>query len=294
MGAAARRHDRRSSTPSATASTCSTRSRRSPAAASTRTSTASAASRTTCPRAGSTRPSGVMAEDPRRSATRWKTSHRQRDLRRPAPAASASSRADVGLSLRPVGRQPPGQSGVDWDLRRDSDLRRSSYDQLDWKVWTHPDGDSFARYWVRLQETREATQDRRPAARRPARRARSWPRSPASSRCRRARPTSRPRTRSARWATTSSARATSARSGSRSARASFNNISIVAVGAARRLRARRHHDPRQPLLHPRGHRPVSARRRARLLAADDPRERRRAGSPCCCRPARSSTSSCSR
>jgi NADH-quinone oxidoreductase subunit D len=27
---------------------------------------------------------------------------------------------------------------------------------LDWKVWTHPDGDSFARFWVRLQETREA------------------------------------------------------------------------------------------------------------------------------------------
>ena len=24
-------------------------------------------------------------------------------------------------------------------------------------TWTHPDGDSFARYWVRLQETREAT-----------------------------------------------------------------------------------------------------------------------------------------
>jgi NADH-quinone oxidoreductase subunit D len=24
-------------------------------------------------------------------------------------------------------------------------------------VWTHPDGDSFARCWIRLQETREAT-----------------------------------------------------------------------------------------------------------------------------------------
>lgn len=47
-------------------------------------------------------------------------------------------------------------SGVDWDLRRDvpSPL---PYDKIDWKVWTHPDGDSFARYWVRLQETREAT-----------------------------------------------------------------------------------------------------------------------------------------
>ena len=46
-------------------------------------------------------------------------------------------------------------SGVDWDLRRDGqpDL---VYRDLDWKVWTHPDGDSFSRYWVRMQETRES------------------------------------------------------------------------------------------------------------------------------------------
>jgi NADH-quinone oxidoreductase subunit D len=47
-------------------------------------------------------------------------------------------------------------SGVDWDLRRDGPGAGLVYDQLDWRVWTHPDGDSFARYWVRLQETREA------------------------------------------------------------------------------------------------------------------------------------------
>jgi NADH-quinone oxidoreductase subunit D len=47
-------------------------------------------------------------------------------------------------------------SGVDWDLRRDQSLPMA-WDKLDWKVWTHPDGDSFARYWVRLQEVREAT-----------------------------------------------------------------------------------------------------------------------------------------
>jgi NADH-quinone oxidoreductase subunit D len=47
-------------------------------------------------------------------------------------------------------------SGIDWDLRRDEDLPLAWKD-LDWKVWTHPDGDTFARYWVRLQETREAT-----------------------------------------------------------------------------------------------------------------------------------------
>jgi NADH-quinone oxidoreductase subunit D len=47
-------------------------------------------------------------------------------------------------------------SGVDWDLRRDDKTLPLAYDKVDWKVWTHPDGDSFARYWVRLQETREA------------------------------------------------------------------------------------------------------------------------------------------
>jgi NADH-quinone oxidoreductase subunit D len=45
--------------------------------------------------------------------------------------------------------------GVDWDLRRDGQPYLA-YRELDWKVWTHPDGDSFARYWVRLQETRES------------------------------------------------------------------------------------------------------------------------------------------
>ncbi|MDQ3304745.1 MAG: NADH-quinone oxidoreductase subunit D 1 [Actinomycetota bacterium] len=46
-------------------------------------------------------------------------------------------------------------SGVDWDLRRDQPSPLA-WSEVDWKVWTHPDGDSFARYWVRLQETREA------------------------------------------------------------------------------------------------------------------------------------------
>jgi NADH-quinone oxidoreductase subunit D len=47
-------------------------------------------------------------------------------------------------------------SGVDWDLRRDQSLPMA-WDKADWKVWTHPDGDSFARCWVRLQEVREST-----------------------------------------------------------------------------------------------------------------------------------------
>lgn len=62
---------------------------------------------------------------------------------------------DVGLQFGLSGANIRA-SGVDWDLRRDNNIGLA-YDELDWKVWTHPDGDSFARYWVRLQETREAT-----------------------------------------------------------------------------------------------------------------------------------------
>jgi NADH-quinone oxidoreductase subunit D len=62
---------------------------------------------------------------------------------------------DVGLAYGLSGANIRA-SGVDWDLRRDSDVAMA-WKQLDWKVWTHPDGDSFARYWVRLQEVREAT-----------------------------------------------------------------------------------------------------------------------------------------
>jgi NADH-quinone oxidoreductase subunit D len=47
-------------------------------------------------------------------------------------------------------------SGVDWDLRRDKQYPLAWKD-ADFKVWTHPDGDSFARCWVRLQEVREST-----------------------------------------------------------------------------------------------------------------------------------------
>jgi NADH-quinone oxidoreductase subunit D len=47
-------------------------------------------------------------------------------------------------------------SGIDWDIRRDNCIGLV-YPELDWKVWTHPDGDSFARFWVRLQEVREAS-----------------------------------------------------------------------------------------------------------------------------------------
>ncbi len=62
--------------------------------------------------------------------------------------------ADIALSYGMSGANLRA-SGVDWDLRRDSPVGLA-YDKVDWKVWTHTDGDSFARYWVRLQETRES------------------------------------------------------------------------------------------------------------------------------------------
>ena len=63
--------------------------------------------------------------------------------------------AEIGLSYGLSGANIRS-SGVDWDLRRD-DPCGLVHNELDWKVWTHPDGDSFARFWVRLQETREST-----------------------------------------------------------------------------------------------------------------------------------------
>ncbi|CAB4362995.1 MAG: NADH-quinone oxidoreductase subunit D [Actinobacteria bacterium] len=64
------------------------------------------------------------------------------------PAEVAKQYGLSGANLR--------ASGVDWDLRRDQKLPLA-YDKVEWKVWTHPDGDCFARCWIRLQETREAT-----------------------------------------------------------------------------------------------------------------------------------------
>ncbi|HYE77653.1 MAG TPA: NADH-quinone oxidoreductase subunit D 1, partial [bacterium] len=64
------------------------------------------------------------------------------------PAHIAAQHGMSGANIR--------ASGVDWDLRRDEDYPLA-WKHADWRVWTHPDGDSFARYWVRLQETREAT-----------------------------------------------------------------------------------------------------------------------------------------
>ncbi|MDE0927639.1 MAG: NADH-quinone oxidoreductase subunit D 1 [Acidimicrobiales bacterium] len=62
--------------------------------------------------------------------------------------------ADMGLAYGLSGANIRS-SGVDWDIRRDGGIGLV-HNELDWKVWTHPDGDSYARFWVRLQEVRES------------------------------------------------------------------------------------------------------------------------------------------
>jgi NADH-quinone oxidoreductase subunit D len=64
--------------------------------------------------------------------------------------------ADIALSYGLSGANLRA-SGVDWDLRRDDCAPGLVYDQVDWKVWKHTDGDAFARSWIRMQEVREAT-----------------------------------------------------------------------------------------------------------------------------------------
>jgi NADH-quinone oxidoreductase subunit D len=63
------------------------------------------------------------------------------------PADKALDYGMSGANLR--------ASGVAYDLRKES-KSPLVYDKLDWKVWTHTDGDSFARIWVRVQEIRES------------------------------------------------------------------------------------------------------------------------------------------
>lgn len=63
--------------------------------------------------------------------------------------------ADVALAYGMSGANLRA-SGVDWDLRRDMPVGLA-WNECDWNVVTHPDGDSFARFWVRLQEIREST-----------------------------------------------------------------------------------------------------------------------------------------
>ena len=79
---------------------------------------------------------------------------RQRDLRGPHPRhRHHPGRARRGLR-RVAARTCARRASTGTCAATAS--RTSSYPELDFKVWTHSDGDSFARYWVRLQETRES------------------------------------------------------------------------------------------------------------------------------------------
>ena len=143
-------------------------------------------------------------------------------------------------------------SGVDWDLRRDQKLPMA-WDKVDWKVWTHPDGDSFARCWVRLQETREATQDRRSAARRHAHRT-DHGQGAAHHQGARGRGMGQHREPARRDGLLRRQQGRPRSVPGQDPLGQLQQHLDRAVGAARRVRTRRDHDPRVALLHPRGHR----------------------------------------
>ena len=91
---------------------------------------------------------------PRRAATSSRTSSPATRSSRPAPRASASSPASSARPTACPARTCARRASTGTSAATASPYL--AYPDLDFKVWTHPDGDSFARYWVRLQETREA------------------------------------------------------------------------------------------------------------------------------------------
>jgi len=150
------------------------------------------------------------------------------------PAEIALSYGLSGANLR--------ASGVDWDLRRDNCPPGLVYDKADWKVWTHPDGDCFARTWVRLQETREAASRHHP----------KWPgdgQGPAHHQGARGRGVRRHRESSRR---NGLLRGVEGRSRSVPGQDPFGLVQQHfhrAVGGSGRLRSRPHLNSRQPLFH---------------------------------------------
>ena len=96
----------------------------------------------------------AMKQGARRRATSSRTSSSATRSSSSAPGRSASSRPS---SARPTAcRARTCARRASTGTCAATASRTSSYHELDFKVWTHPDGDSFARYWVRLQETRES------------------------------------------------------------------------------------------------------------------------------------------
>ncbi len=147
-------------------------------------------------------------------------------------------------------------SGIDWDLRRDG-KPYLVYPELDFKVWTHGDGDSFARYWVRLQETREAARhgaaDARPDPVRPG-----DGQGPAHHQGARGRGLGGDREPARPDGLLHRVQGRDGPVPREDPLRELQQRLDPAVAAARRVRPRRDHDPRLALLHPGGHRPVSA------------------------------------
>jgi NADH-quinone oxidoreductase subunit D len=171
--------------------------------------------------------------------------HRQRDL----PEPHARHRRDPARGrheLRAVGRQRPRQRHrLGPAPRPDAPM---AWNKADWKVWTHPDGDSFARCWIRLQEVRESCKiveqlcDSLPAGPIMAKVPRiiKVPEGEA-------------------WVSTENplgemgyyvvSKGDTGPFRVKIRSASFNNVSW-SVGGSAACTSRRHHDPRVPLLHP--------------------------------------------
>ena len=83
---------------------------------------------------------------------------------RHGPGGSGSSPARLRSSTGCRAPMPGRRASTSTSAGTRSSL---AWKHADWKVWTHPDGDSFARYWVRQQEVRESTRIIRATARRP-------------------------------------------------------------------------------------------------------------------------------
>ena len=170
-------------------------------------------------------PRSVMKLHPRRAATTSRTCVAGNEIFQARTKGIGIIPGELGAAYGVSGSNLRA-SGVDWDLRRDG-KPYLAYPELDFKVWTHPDGDSFAALLGAAPgdaRSRCAWCCSCSTACRPGR---SWPRSRASSRCPRARSGSRPRTRSARWATTSSRRARPGPFRVKIRSASFSNVSIL-------------------------------------------------------------------
>ena len=176
---------------------------------------------------------------------------------RPAPAASASSRAEVALSYGLSGANLRGSAASTGTSAATSRCRwpgtRSTGRSGPTPTATlRPRTGSASRRCARPPRSSTSCSTACPAGR-------SWPRCPASSRCPRARPGCRTENPLGEMGYYVVSQGRPRAVPGQDPLGQLQQHLDRAVGAAGRLRPRRHHHPGQPLLHPRGHRPVTAR-----------------------------------